>query len=306
VKRANKNFLARPRNLIAGWAAYDRAISELETALQWPTNASNIYRSDIVKRELKKVYSEKCAFCNQVPKGSPLQVEHFRPKDGIKDEVHSGYYWLGYEWTNLLFACGKCNSTKSTHFQLQAGCVRIENPTINARGNFVLYENTCFSQNIRSEKPTLINPEIDDPDEHLIYLPDGKIWHLTDRGKYSIEKYNLNRDELYLDGRKKILDDIIDKLVKRLERYTNNERSFKEVSIDVIDVIEEDILSPIEKNESYDHFLFTIYSNYMEYILPRFGNEKHRLLLNYNFKQLHRGLKVDLVKSEYEICHSTN
>ena len=75
----------------------------------------------------------KCAYCE-----APIRdyqhgdVEHFRPKAGVTDEngqpvclfdeqgqvqigadgepvKHPGYYWLAYEWTNLLPTCVKCN-----------------------------------------------------------------------------------------------------------------------------------------------------------------------------------------------------
>ena len=41
-------------------------------------------------------------------------VEHFRPKAGYRQRpedplVQPGYYWLAYEWSNLLFCCQLCN-----------------------------------------------------------------------------------------------------------------------------------------------------------------------------------------------------
>jgi 5-methylcytosine-specific restriction endonuclease McrA len=77
----------------------------------------------------------KCAYCEApIRDYQPGDVEHFRPKAGVSDEngqavflfdeegqvqvgadgkpvEHPGYYWLAYEWTNLLPACAKCNQT---------------------------------------------------------------------------------------------------------------------------------------------------------------------------------------------------
>lgn len=293
MKKINKNFIDRPKNLVAGWSAYDRAIQNLYNTKQWPKKASGIYSSDIVTNKLNAIYHLKCAFCNQKPKGSPLQVEHFRPKNGVTGETHTGYYWLGYEWTNLLYACGNCNSKKGTNFPLKPGIVRIPSPTFNGR-SFDLKDCTCYSKKIKAEKYILINPEIDNPDDHLTYLPDGKIYHKTIRGEYSIDHYDLNRDELYIEGRKKILDSIIEKLAKRLERYTNNTRSFNQVFEDVIDIIKEEILLPIENNESFDHFLYIVFRNYDTYILPRFGLQKQVAILDFVFKRLRLGLNIKL------------
>ncbi|MEP4091777.1 hypothetical protein [Reichenbachiella sp.] len=291
MKRINKNFVRRPRNLSKGWIPYDKAISAIELEKKWPAKPSTIYRSDIVKSELDSLYHKKCGFCNQKPVGSPLQVEHFRPKDGVKNELHSGYYWLGYEWTNLLFACGNCNRQKSTSFPLEKGSSRITTPILIGK-KIDLMHNTCYSTTLKNEKPTLINPEIDNPDLHLIYLPDGEIYHLSERGRVSIQKYDLNRDELYLEGRKKILDLLIRKLSTRLSRYSNKSRNLNDTSKDIIDVVVEDILSPIEKKDSFDHFRSKIYTDYSKYILPRFGRIDQKSLLNIIFRNINSGIKV--------------
>ena len=41
-------------------------------------------------------------------------VEHYRPKAGYRQDAEDplgrpGYYWLAYEWSNLLFCCQICN-----------------------------------------------------------------------------------------------------------------------------------------------------------------------------------------------------
>lgn len=85
------------------------------------------YANDDVKNKLSKIYNNKCAFCEfDTTAGAVLQVEHYRPKAKVKEEPsHNGYYWLGYEWTNLLFACSRCNRAKSTHFPIDVAGVRV-------------------------------------------------------------------------------------------------------------------------------------------------------------------------------------
>ena len=60
---------------------------------------------------LKRLYYGKCAYCeSKIEHATSLQVEHYRPKNGVQEDVkHYGYYWLGCEWSNLLLACPNCN-----------------------------------------------------------------------------------------------------------------------------------------------------------------------------------------------------
>ena len=74
------------------------------------------YNDDEVRETLKTLYNSKCGYCEgeiKVSNSTP-RIEHYRPKNGIKGiskDKHKGYYWLGYEWTNLLLACEVCNNS---------------------------------------------------------------------------------------------------------------------------------------------------------------------------------------------------
>jgi uncharacterized protein (TIGR02646 family) len=294
MKKVNKNMSLRPTSLVVGRHYYDNAINELGNQKCWPINHSDIYKSNSVKEQLNSIYYKKCAFCNQIPKGSPLQVEHFRPKNGVNNEVHPGYYWLGYEWTNLLYACGNCNSTKNTNFPLFAGVVRVPNPTWINANSFDLDQCLIYSEVLKNERYILINPEIDNPEKHLYYEPDGKISYRDIRGEISIDKYNLNRDELYLNGRKKIIDDIVRKIGKRFDKHIDGLIDKKNLFEQIVTVIEEDIIEQVELKESFDHFRYTIFKNFDLYIIPRFSIEKHRILLNIIFNKLNQGVSLKI------------
>jgi hypothetical protein len=73
---------------------------------------NKIYGSKTAKEKLKEIFNKKCAFCEtNTHAGAHKDVEHYRYK--------SLYYWLGYEWTNLLLACQICNRDfKKTQFPL--------------------------------------------------------------------------------------------------------------------------------------------------------------------------------------------
>jgi hypothetical protein len=74
-----------------------------------------IYAHETVKNALLKLQHGKCAFCEcKVTHQQYGDVEHFRPKKGYKQKDgdplgRPGYYWLAYEWTNLLVSCQICN-----------------------------------------------------------------------------------------------------------------------------------------------------------------------------------------------------
>lgn len=289
MKKIRKNIHDRPGSLVKGFLHFDNAIAELGRLKKWPEKYSTIYKSERVKEALIKLYHNKCAFCNQIPKGSPIQVEHFRPKNGIMNEAHSGYYWLGYEWSNLLLACGNCNSTKNNNFPLMPGTIRIPSPIWIGPNEFDLSKCISTSIDLRDEKFVLLNPELDHPDNHLFYELDGKINFYTGdiRGEESISKYNLNRDELYINGRKQILDDIIEKLGKRYKKYKENRIDYKALYLELTDVIIEEIIEPIMKNDSFDHFRHWIYSHYEEYILTYLGDQKLKEFMRTIIKNLH-------------------
>src|SRR5579872_571430 len=66
-----------------------------------------------VEDQLAKSYSYKCAYCERICKAD---IEHYRPKKAVDEEAqHPGYYWLCYEWSNLLPSCITCNREGSKH-----------------------------------------------------------------------------------------------------------------------------------------------------------------------------------------------
>ncbi len=99
--RIRKNFDSIPAPLQG-----PHCVEKLEKALSEKGRhkfSDSCYAHADVKKELERIYNHKCSFCeSDVTAGSALQVEHYRPKAKIEEsELHQGYYWLGYEWSNL-------------------------------------------------------------------------------------------------------------------------------------------------------------------------------------------------------------
>jgi len=162
------------------------------------------YRAYVIE-ELEIIYHKKCAYCESKPSvTSPLEIEHYRPKNRIEKTSHRGYYWLAYEWSNLLLACRKCNQHKSNKFPLVDENMRCTDDKINI----------ADSKALLSEKPLILNPEQKSfcPQIHFICRPDGSMKGISKYGKATIEIFKLSdineRDELII-ARKQIVDKII-------------------------------------------------------------------------------------------------
>lgn len=59
-----------------------------------------------------------CAYCQSELGRERGEVEHFRPKKG---GPVGGYFWLAYEFSNLLLSCRWCNNSKGDRFPLLKG-----------------------------------------------------------------------------------------------------------------------------------------------------------------------------------------
>lgn len=180
---------------------------------------SSIYRDTVYDR-LLALYRNKCAYCESHSlAAAPFQVEHFRPKkEKTKGtDKHTGYYWLGYEWSNLTLGCSSCNSSKGTHFPVKA--TRITKPLIDETTELPFPNYSRIDSDIlKSEKAILLNPEIDEVEKHFYFLPNGEIVGIDERGKETIIKLKLNRQPLVFN-RKKLLDDYLKELKSILEDF---------------------------------------------------------------------------------------
>src|SRR5262245_1336693 len=77
-----------------------------------------------VKEPLIQLTSGKCAYCESPFSPRRLIVDRFRPAMAalaLNGAVsHDHYWWLAYEWENLLPACADCSRSKGTRFPVEA------------------------------------------------------------------------------------------------------------------------------------------------------------------------------------------
>lgn len=152
-----------------------------------------VYADESVKETLVAMQHSKCAFCEAKPLHvSDGDVEHFRPKGGVRQSdadpmQRPGYYWLAYAWDNLLFACERCNRRHKKNLPLVDPARRA----------------TSHQSPIVDEMSVFIDPSVEDPEQYLTYrehVPvaiDGNT-----RGQQTIEALGLRRPHLNADREK--------------------------------------------------------------------------------------------------------
>lgn len=183
---------------------------------------SKCYRDTTLDR-LVKLYSNKCACCER-SRGEELQVDHYRPKKARQNKDatynHSGYYWLTYEWSNLMPLCSSCNQSKSNYFPLKDEVKR------------VIYHTHQLAYKPKElyihEEPLFINPEIDlQPERHFKYLPNGEVEGRTDEGKAMVKFYKLDNRTKRRE-RNIIIKEYFQEITTALDKYLKSNMGERE------------------------------------------------------------------------------
>jgi hypothetical protein len=182
---------------------------------------------------LTNVFHGKCAYCESRDVRSPYHAEHFRPKGRVTAKVkskfsvvktqdeegqeieHPGYFWLAYNWANLVPSCNDCNTArgKRDQFPVKKACVAVKLVSQDEEGTL---RRPHIKSSVRSgvyylqpedldvlEEPLLLHPYFDDPDEHLIFGEFGMVapredetGKISEKGEQSIAVYDLAAERL--------------------------------------------------------------------------------------------------------------
>lgn len=158
---------------------------------------SSVYAATDVKTQLKQDQHGKCAYCERYFNGDYGAVEHFRPKagyqiEGDKNLYQPGYYWLAYDWDNLLYSCSECNTSyKRNYFPLADETQR-----------------DIAHENIGKEQPLLLNPAKDEIGDYLEFNRHIVVAKDTAPSKEKAEKtialFQLNDRSVLRDRRKSV------------------------------------------------------------------------------------------------------
>lgn len=238
---------------------------------------TSIYRHQNVVFILENdIYNHKCVFCEtDCTAGARLQVEHYRPKSEVKNEpAHAGYYWLAYEWTNLLLACSACNIAKSSHFPIQnVRCIAYQTLP---NGEIDVSKSHILHLILQNEQPLLLNPETDDPRLHLVFLPFGKITHKTIQGDTTIKTIKLDRKRLTI-ARKKVYDTFLKQFLRAFKDFSLRKITENELKLRITHTIS-DILDVYIDNEPYSEYAYACWQSFETFYINEFQNEQAEIL----------------------------
>jgi hypothetical protein len=173
---------------------------------------------DLKEWLLKQVFQKNCAYCEgEVLAQSFGDADHWRPKSAVTERCesgrseaierdgrkHPGYWWLAYDWSNLLPACQRCNSGgKGTQFPVAREHV------------FEPAGGESAEELDGHEEPLLLHPfRGEDPLDHLAFDELGGVHPVGDSsyGKTSIAVFRLDRGDL-VEKRLEYLGDLKEKV----------------------------------------------------------------------------------------------
>jgi uncharacterized protein (TIGR02646 family) len=237
-----------------------------------------IYGNPTVVDKLKKIYLNKCAYCESLE--PEPEVEHYRPKKRVTGlPTHPGYYWLCYEWSNLMPSCHDCNksATKGNHFPV-SGPGRVVAPTTLGGVIDETHNRLDSVTLIVTEIPLLLNPEIQGYDPFNYFIIDNIGWLKPKNGhatlKYlqaekTIEILRLNRDKLLLTVRKRAIRYYMKRLEAIALKYLTGRLtiiSYEDIFLDLIREIRDNglLTNTSEHWFFWNYFLrnFKIYITY--------------------------------------------
>ncbi len=178
-----------------------------------------------VREALKEIYYNKCAYC-EIKEYKP-EIEHYRPKKKVTGlKGHSGYYWLCYEWTNLLPSCRYCNTEggKGNKFPIKGK--RVSKPCFDDDGLLNIEKCKAERSPLKDEESYLLHPEVDSPEDYFLFKPNGKIQGIgkDKRGQSTIKICDLNRDNL-LYRRQEIIDRLLTRIKDAFIVYFEKDHS---------------------------------------------------------------------------------
>lgn len=169
-----------------------------------------------VQEYLVELYNYKCAYCEIDLRKTTTTVEHYRPK--AKDK----YFWLAHEWTNFMPCCPDCqDDKKGKGSQFETENPPQYSPPLLPNGNLDYEKCRLDNAYLLDEKPLILNPEIDNPSEHLgfnIENGDLLVKNNSKKAETTIRVVNLNRKQLQF-SRKQIVDDFFENITKFYEVF---------------------------------------------------------------------------------------
>jgi hypothetical protein len=198
------------------------------TIAEWKAGKKPTFQREIWK-ELKdifllSIFHYKCAYCeSRHVDGFALHAEHIRPKGKITEERkeidHPGYFWIAYEWWNLVPSCASCNSWHTEEDKKRhpgkANEFRVAQNRVHSPGD----DRSAWREELDAEKPLLLNPYCDHPENEIDFEENGFPFPKDGsvRGRETIEVCHLDRHSL-IEARREQND----KIMKAINEIMSN------------------------------------------------------------------------------------
>lgn len=229
-----------------------------------------------VEDQLAKSYHNKCAYCERLAKAD---IEHYRPKKKVnEDKAHDGYYWLCYEWTNLLPSCVKCNRDGGKHNKFPIIGSRVTKPSFLADGDLNFSHQSSHNNPLLAEKPYLLHPEIDNPELFFDFFidPSGNGIRIRgidnqDRGKKTIDICKLNRQELRLERVENVINPFKQAVESTFVMFTEGELSNDELQMQITIQLKQLKINAKEKGKTHTllrKFIIKDAQNFSDIVIP--------------------------------------
>lgn len=219
-----------------------------------------------VREVLKEMYYSKCAYCENIE--NKPEVEHYRPKKEVtEDSTHNGYYWLCYEWTNLLPSCHSCNTEIGKGNKFPVMGVRVTSPSFTVENKLDKSKCLLSQPPLLAEQPYLLHPEIDHPDSgaYFRFSNSGMMEGIDQegRGEKTISVCDLNRENL-LELRQELLIDNLHEALLGISFFMNEEAGLENYLTFVFERLKEKC-SPEKR---FSLMAIYVYEHFDELIVP--------------------------------------
>ena len=273
-----------------------RALLEITNTLNKDLITDTIYREAYdhpdgkrsrVEDRLALAYHNKCAYCERICKAD---IEHYRPKKGVREDgSHPGYYWLCYEWTNLIPSCITCNREGAKHNKFPVIGPRVSAPVLLVDGSINLALSKAGVDPLLSERPYLLHPEVDHPEDYFEFEidPNGEGIRIVGidgegRGNATIEICLLNRLEVKLDRVERVINDFKDAINALFVKLENGNIDDNQLADRINEHI--DLLYIRSQQENRNHTYLSKYivasdQNFEKIVLPFLPDRTRAIIL---------------------------
>lgn len=202
-----------------------------------PAIKQGIYKG--AKPFLLQLFAGKCAYCEgMIELMHAGDVEHYRPKAAVRDldgkcvmvdadgreEEHPGYWWLAYDWKNLLPSCNDCNRRRRQGAKLA--------------GKGEVFPVRAFRASRPGdevhEEPLLVNPSEPwgDPEVHFIFEDNGYVKPKTEEGAATCALLGFNDREPLVEARREKAEDVKNLVRTLIVAYaSDNDKEARRIAV---------------------------------------------------------------------------